>query len=140
VPSPALVTGCGEQVRRLPRTAGDLVIIMPDFGCNTAEVYRAFDALGPAALREPEVSQVAAMPMGRGEHLFNDLARAAEAVEPRLAELRRLCRSLVDRPVHITGSGSTLFVIADDPEHAASMARVLAARVAGLAAAPVRLM
>ncbi len=35
-----------------------------------------------------------------------------------MAEISRL----VERPVHLTGSGSCLFVLADDPLHAETMA------------------
>jgi 4-diphosphocytidyl-2-C-methyl-D-erythritol kinase len=139
MPRPALVTGLGEGVERLPRSDGSLVLVIPPFGCSTSAVYRAHDELAPAALRparETEVRHLAGEGLAAGgtSGLFNDLAAAAEAVEPRLADLRRHCRGLADREVHITGSGSTMFIIADDPEHASALAARICHQSPGVAA------
>jgi 4-diphosphocytidyl-2-C-methyl-D-erythritol kinase len=140
-PRPALVTGLGERIERLPRSDAPLILILPPFGCNTGAVYRAFDQLGPARLREEEIAGLAGQGVvpGQSADLFNDLAAAAEIVEPRLGDLRRHCQSLVERPVHITGSGSTLFALADDPDHAASMVAWLREQRPGLSVLASRL-
>jgi 4-diphosphocytidyl-2C-methyl-D-erythritol kinase len=49
--------------------------------------------------------------------LFNDLAPAAEDVRPELKNLRAGLVRGWESPVHVTGSGSTLFAIGS---HAAS--------------------
>jgi 4-diphosphocytidyl-2C-methyl-D-erythritol kinase len=55
----------------------------------------------------------------------NDLAPAAEAVCPGLADLRRRLTDALPLPVHMTGSGSALFVLCDDEAEAdAALARV----------------
>lgn len=117
-PRPAIVGGFGEQVERLgrPHAGTEVTLIFPPFGCDTGAVYRAFDsalgaigddeAAGPGRVRELADAGVI-----RADGLFNDLAPAAEKVEPRLADLRRALAEGLGRPVQVSGSGSTLFVI-----------------------------
>ncbi|MEX2219961.1 MAG: hypothetical protein WD749_14510 [Phycisphaerales bacterium] len=178
-PRPAIVTGAGEHVERLERTAAHLVLILPEFRCPTAAVYGAFDRLAaevgapnggpagqrgehtvgaatatappaasaraaaatsapptsPGAPREPDIRTLARAGWVESRALFNDLTPAAHAVEPRLAELHRKVREASGLPVHLTGTGSALFIpCAEEPE-----ARRLAASLApGLDAAVVR--
>ncbi|QKK06832.1 MAG: hypothetical protein HND58_00740 [Planctomycetota bacterium] len=42
-PGPAVVGGFGEAIERTLRAAGELVLMVPAFGCATGSVYRAFD-------------------------------------------------------------------------------------------------
>lgn len=106
---PAIVTGLGERVERLAPISGDVTLVCPPFGCKTGRVYRAYDD-APAALREPDVRALAGSAPDPAR-LFNDLASAAERVEPRLGELRAYLSSALGLPVHVSGSGSTLFVL-----------------------------
>lgn len=139
-PRPAMVTGLGEGVQRVDRVPGHLVLIFPPFGCPTAEVYRAFDAAGKASLREAQVRTVidAAVASHRvnSAALFNDLAAPAQAVAPRLAEARIAAREVLRTPVHITGSGSTLFAVLEGAglEEAQRRADEVARSVRGVAA------
>ncbi len=109
---PALVLGLGERIERLAPVAGapgEVLLLLPPFGCPTGAVYRAFDSLPGARLREADVRQLAA----GGEPdaaLFNDLTAAAERVEPRLRELRERAERVSGSPARMTGSGSTLFL------------------------------
>lgn len=117
-PRPAIVGGMGERIERLarPHAGTQITLIFPPFGCGTGAVYRAFDAgladradtdeNGPERVRE-----LAGAGSIDAERLFNDLAPAAEAVEGRLADLRRALTDGLGRPVLVSGSGSTLFVI-----------------------------
>jgi 4-diphosphocytidyl-2-C-methyl-D-erythritol kinase len=107
-PRPALVTGLGDRLDRLPRRSGRVTLICPPFGCPTAAVYRAFDARPAESCDEARVRAVAGEP-AHGAALFNDLVDAAERAEPRLGPLRRAIASGIGRPVHLSGSGSTLF-------------------------------
>ena len=115
-PLPAVVSGFGEIIERTARVSGSLVLLMPGFGCPTAGVYRAFDdlhrvgRLGPMRARAVHALADAASP--HSEDLFNDLAAPAGAVAPGLARLRGLAAAALGRPVHITGSGSTMFALA----------------------------
>lgn len=147
-PRPALVTGFGEGVERVSRSAAEVILVVPPFACATPEVYKAYDAVLDADRRERELGHVRASgarategrPPGTppqphrvkpdlvrrrmarlGEspdpgHLFNDLARAAYRVEPRLGDLATTLSRVTRRSAHITGSGSALFILTDRPE------------------------
>lgn len=111
-PRPAIVSGFGEEIERLaaPSERVGATLAIPRFGCDTAEVYRAFDDLHPGPLREAEVRSLA-MQSPRVAELFNDLTPAAEAVRPELKTLRGELVHGWEAPVHVTGSGSTLFAV-----------------------------
>lgn len=121
---PALVTGFGETIERLGPIGGWVTLILPPYGCPTGPVYQAFDRCGPDALREQDVRALAATAGTDLVHarLFNDLAEPACAVEPRLAKTLGTLRGAMDTPVHITGSGSTMFAPARDEAHAHDLA------------------
>ncbi|MBK9188617.1 MAG: hypothetical protein IPM33_06620 [Phycisphaerales bacterium] len=117
-PRPAIVEGLGERVTRVARVPGLLTLVIPSFGCPTGAVYKAFDALPAGTTGTPSGERV------RGVHdhalhaglvhalLYNALAPAACAVEPRLGQLlNALAR--IGTP-HVTGSGSCLFLVMPD--------------------------
>jgi 4-diphosphocytidyl-2-C-methyl-D-erythritol kinase len=109
----ALVRGIGDEVERGEHLALATVVVTPPFTCSTAEVYRAWDALG-------------------GPHDdVNDLRPAAEHVEPRLVEFRREVEAAAGAPTILAGSGSSYALVF---EHAAEAERArdrIAAAVAG---------
>jgi len=109
-PRPAIVSGFGETIERLaaPTEPEPVTLAIPPFGCATKAVYTAFDELDPGPLRETDVRSLA-LQAPRVAKLFNDLAAAAQAVHPRLGKLRTSLREAWATPVHVTGSGSTLF-------------------------------
>jgi len=119
-PRPALVGGLGGGIARLDPIGGGLVLICPPFGCPTGEVYRAFDGRGGARLRTDEVERIAASCARSGtledaglfDGLFNDLEAAAMGVRPELADVKRAASGVLGGArVHLSGSGSTLFVL-----------------------------
>ncbi|USO00016.1 MAG: hypothetical protein H6810_04970 [Phycisphaeraceae bacterium] len=130
-PRPALVTGLGDRIDRLGGVSlGEwaCLLICPPFGCPTGAVYRAFDARpDPGPFRAGEVERVSGAAVLDPSSLFNDLATPAETVEPRLGALRRGLESRLGRPVHVSGSGSTLFVFlpADECDRAGQSAENL---------------
>ena len=90
------------------------VLIIPPRGCPTKEVYQAFDAghqHQPARDRTdwPRCARATASELN--DLLVNDLEPAAFAVAPWLAELQRQAAEALARPIHVTGSGSTLFTL-----------------------------
>jgi 4-diphosphocytidyl-2-C-methyl-D-erythritol kinase len=89
----ARVTGIGETVEPRPWQPAVFTLSIPPFGVSTAEVYRAWDALGG--------------PTGPS---VNDLEPAALAVEPRLAEWRDALADTTGETPVLAGSGSTWFV------------------------------
>ncbi|MBL8744930.1 MAG: hypothetical protein JNK58_01095 [Phycisphaerae bacterium] len=113
--TPAIVEGVGDAIVPTPPIEGRLVLILPPFGCPTGSVYRAFDSLKPGPMRDTAVRNMA-LAAPRAESLFNDLALAAETIEPRLAHTRAVAARAIGQPVHVTGSGSTLFAIIDSGE------------------------
>lgn len=111
-PRPAIVGGFGEDIERLA-TPGDtlhVTLAAPPFGCATGEVYAAFDAFNPGPLRAAEVRSLAGQSPAVAT-LFNDLERPAMSVRPELATLRDSLVRQWQSPVHVTGSGSTLFAL-----------------------------
>jgi len=138
------VSGRGERVQPLaPPERAAIVLIMPVFGCPTGAVYADFDRLPPPPARR-DLADLAASTAQRGLHedlLFNDLQPAAERVEPHLAELARSLRNAGLRP-HLSGSGSTLFLVAADAADAEARAEqvrsLLGSRLARVCCAGVR--
>lgn len=131
-PVPAFVSGFGDAIAPASKPAGPVTLILPEFGCATPAVYRAFDGLKRSAFRDIEAARIAQA--GRAwsrsdadASIFNDLAPAAELLEPRLAGIRRALEAAGHR-VHMSGSGSTLFVLGDEPIHAPAGCAVVRTR------------
>jgi len=134
-PRPALVTGFGETIERLPAAPPtSALLFFPPFACPTAAVYKAFDAVASDAADPAPIRVMIAKAQRTGKidsaALFNDLSDAACAVEPDLAQtIADLAGTLgPEFPVHVSGSGSTLFTLApssaiEDVEHHARSAR-----------------
>lgn len=127
----AIVQGLGDEITH-HETSPDLhaVIIFPDFSCATHLVYQRFDELIAGKdhrLRGDDVHSMAGESGGGASQLdspafFNDLSAAAISVAPGLEELISQISDLAERPAHVSGSGSSLFVICDDPLHAEAVA------------------
>jgi 4-diphosphocytidyl-2-C-methyl-D-erythritol kinase len=124
-PRPALVTGFGERVERVAPARSELTLYLPDFACPTAEVYHAYDE-SPIALRQPDVEAMARAATLDPIRLFNDLLPAAERVRPGLVPLRAGIAASTGATPHLSGSGSTLFVIAAPTREIASVESVRA--------------
>ncbi len=131
-PRPALVTGLGVRIERVRTPATPVVLCVPGFGCSTPEVYAAFDD-APVTLDEALVTGLASAGAVRDEDLFNDLFDAARRAEPELAEVWRTIRRVSGRTVHLSGSGSAMFLVADDTAHAVRLAESLTLHVPGVA-------
>ena len=106
----ARVRGIGDRLDPLPFEAMTVTLATPDHGCDTAAVYRAWDALGGPTAEGP-----------------NDLEPAALVVEPQLARFRdALGESTGETPV-LAGSGSTWFVPGAHPGPGRIVARTIPA-------------
>jgi 4-diphosphocytidyl-2-C-methyl-D-erythritol kinase len=134
-PPAARMTGRGEKLSPLAVHSFAAVLHMPLFTCATADVYRAFDSLPDARTGAPRAGR----PMARREaidlaatppsawrgRLANDLTAAAEAVSDQLRQTLGLLRRCSAAPVHMTGSGSAMFILADSVAEAQAVARRL---------------
>lgn len=111
-PRPALVRGLGDQITRLqPQPDLWAVLLLPSFGCPTGPVYKSFDSLPPRPFRDSEIASLADARPIPTDRLFNDLDQPAAAVAPALTELRTRAAAAAGAPVHMSGSGSTLYLI-----------------------------
>ncbi|MFP5578155.1 MAG: 4-(cytidine 5'-diphospho)-2-C-methyl-D-erythritol kinase [Acidimicrobiia bacterium] len=106
----ARVRGIGEVVEPLPFVERTVTLATPDFGCDTAAVYRAWDDLG-----------------GRSADGPNDLEHAALRVEPRLAAFRDAFGEDTGEVPLLAGSGSTWFVPGAHPGPGRVVARTVPA-------------
>jgi 4-diphosphocytidyl-2-C-methyl-D-erythritol kinase len=135
-----VVEGLGETLHHMPMPADThAVLVLPEAACPTGPVYRAFDALRPdAALQGARVQAMAKRASAPEHHEpFNDLADAALEVAPRLRGEREEISELIDRPVHVSGSGSTLFFLCNGAVESELLAGAVAERM-GLPCIPVR--
>jgi 4-diphosphocytidyl-2-C-methyl-D-erythritol kinase len=125
---PALCTGRGEVVTPLrPRHNLFAVLIVPTEGCPTKDVFQAFDTMLPE-FAQPKIDweMLATLPGNQlNFQLVNDLAPAAYKIAPWLGQLQQRARDIVHQPVHLTGSGSTLFTLTTSSMAAAGLQSLL---------------
>lgn len=105
----ALLTGIGEVVTPIePPPTEHVVLVMPGFRLSTAAVF--------GELRDGDLATD--RPAG------NDLLAAALRLRPELGELLREVVVAGGEP-RMTGSGSTIFTLTDDPDRAAAISATL---------------
>lgn len=102
------------------------MLYLPESACRTGEVYAAYDAIAGGAEAGVDVEQFALPPSQWGRAVFNDLRPAAERIYPTLAGEAEQLADATGAAVHMTGSGSGLFVLADDQAQARRLAGALA--------------
>jgi len=123
--SAAVVGGFGERVEPLPASPPiDLTLIFPHHHSPTGAVYGAFDER--AAGESADMDRVRALAMARPvdpAELFNDLAEPAMSVTPELRTVKEQVERTLGKPVHVTGSGAAMFVVADSDAAGDEMAR-----------------
>jgi 4-diphosphocytidyl-2-C-methyl-D-erythritol kinase len=121
----ALAAGRGEILTPLPDPpALSLVLAVPAFGVSTPWAYRAWRPVadGPtveecrAALSAGDLDDLAAT-------LRNDLEPGVFAAHPELEAMRQRLLDAGAVAARMTGSGSTLFALARDPDHARRIAQ-----------------
>lgn len=100
-----VVKGVGESAIPTEFELLDLVLIFPSYSCSTEAVYQAFDTLKPEEA-----------------HASNNLLTPACLVEPQLAIDMKTLESITGQKIHLSGSGSTMFAICDNTEHASELA------------------
>lgn len=125
---PGVVTHFGERLERVELTPTSLLLVMPGFSCHTGEVYRAYDD-APLTLDAERIAHLASVGEPKQDALFNDLAQPALRSHPALARLWPLVERAAGEPPHLSGSGSTMFFVTDEPE---ALARELEAVLDGV--------
>jgi 4-diphosphocytidyl-2-C-methyl-D-erythritol kinase len=147
----ALVGGIGDVLLRLPgpRGGAGILLVTPSLRLSTAEVFEKYETLvsGDETHSTHAVEDLArALTEGldgpgleahahrlRGA---NDLWPAALALAPELGGLRSELERVLDRPVLLSGSGSTLFALyASQDEATAAGESLVAVRLPALARA-----
>ncbi len=146
---PAIITGRGELVEPLPglrgRTPG-VLLVTPRVPASTHDVFRALDEDPEARPRDSGSTRLASDHLAvewrtgmRGDALViragvlasaNDLAAAADVVVPGLRSLRRSLVRRLGRPVGLSGSGPTLWVLYASRDEAESAGAEVAAGLA----------
>ena len=132
-PAPAFVGGFGDEIERIPHLGAELILIIPPFSCATPAVYAAFDVeladrvklkrldYGPTYQPPTDRDELVKKRISKAHHvrdvrdqlLMNDLYLPALKVEPRLGQLATRLGNMTRHDVHMTGSGSCLFLITD---------------------------
>lgn len=139
----ARIGGRGEQVDSLPSPSRELWIALVTIPARVP-TPSVFAALDPKHRGTSDATDAVARMLRSGDidpvvlrsHLRNDLTRAAESVCPDIAEARGAAGARgID--LVLSGSGPSMFAVADDRAHAIRIARSLTA--AGLCARPYRL-
>jgi 4-diphosphocytidyl-2-C-methyl-D-erythritol kinase len=145
----AVVAGRGERVETLPAlrgTAPGVLLVTPDVRVSTAAVFAALDTEPAAAPRDPRSTRASSEHLatewraGFGSSALldragilasaNDLAEAADLSLPGLRSLRRALVRELRRPVGLSGSGPTLWVLYASATEAADAADVVRAGLA----------
>jgi 4-diphosphocytidyl-2-C-methyl-D-erythritol kinase len=141
IPRPATVTWMGDLIERAPVAPFHAVLVVPEFGCPTGAIYRAFDADLARLPSLPDESGVRALalraaPLASRSELANDLAEPAMRVEPRLRELLAVLHRETSQTFMVTGSGSCAFALCVDEQESEQIRAVCLAR--GVLAVHVR--
>jgi 4-diphosphocytidyl-2-C-methyl-D-erythritol kinase len=122
-PSPAIMSGRGELVEPCPwRVDAHFVIVYPGFPVSTAWAYRNFRLTSRRGkdtiprLSGPEKGGIS--PDTWGEILVNDLEEGVLPSHPAIAGLKEQLLRSGARASLMSGSGSSVFGLFDDPEKA----------------------
>lgn len=130
-PSPALMSGVGEKIMRLPRLPDFwLLLANPGVGLSTAEVFRALAApplaAAPEAAPMPEIVTLEDL-VSWLQSEPNDLQAPAKALLPQIdGVIEEIAATPGCRLARMSGSGATCFGIYFNESEANSAARALA--------------
>jgi len=131
----AVVGGYGEWITPVAILKEiDIVLIFPPCHCGTADVYRRFDEHSPnARLQEDRVKRLVNDQSSMSDELFNDLAEPAFQLQPVLRDWHNKLEAALNRPVHVSGSGASMFILTDSAAEAEAI-RMQVVRDIGLPA------
>jgi 4-diphosphocytidyl-2-C-methyl-D-erythritol kinase len=124
----ALGTGRGEKIERWPETqALDLVLVKPDAGLSTADVYKSgLGEFTPGRLAEAFKGILQAGDKNKvGRALYNGLERAAFNLRPECFDIKMEFINAGALGSIVSGSGPTVFGLASSADHARALAQKL---------------
>ncbi len=125
------IRGRGEQVEPAKVHPFTALLYLPESHCSTADVYAAYQSTDytDSIFKNPQSTihnpQFERHPSHWRGELFNDLQAAAMRVCPPLADIYSRLAEATGLPVHMTGSGSAMFIICNDMPEAQSAAERL---------------
>jgi 4-diphosphocytidyl-2-C-methyl-D-erythritol kinase len=127
----AICTSRGEMVESIDAPLAKwAMLILPAMHVSTPAVYKRFDELNASRVGwddQPDWHQWAQLSARLLlPRLVNDLEQPAFSLVPDLGALRDRAEAIVDRPVRMSGSGSSLFTLFDTREEAESAAHDVA--------------
>jgi 4-diphosphocytidyl-2-C-methyl-D-erythritol kinase len=125
-----LIQGRGEVVEPLPCPPTFWVVLVTPDGSPPDKTRALYRALGSEDLSDGAKTVALAEAMRAGEKvrdalLVNGFDRAADRVYTSFATLRTRLADLLQRPIHLTGAGPTLFAIYARADEATAAARAL---------------
>lgn len=125
----AQLDGAGEMLRRrLAPSNRAVVVVKPAPGVSSAAAYRRFDEV-PVPVPPEVIAAIGQADSADAVPLFNNLAPAAEALVPELAEVRQwLADQALQDGVLLSGSGSATFALTDSFAEASRIATAAMAR------------
>ena len=119
----AVCRGRGESIEPIPlRRKLHFVAYRPHRGNSTAAVFRGvqFSQL-PFSAKAIVENLSGAETGGLSRFVFNRLREPAEQLNPEMAQLMKRLQQVARRPVFMSGSGSTVFLVATSAQDAAGL-------------------
>lgn len=119
----AVCRGRGEIIEPIPVSRRlHFVAFRPRKGNSTADVFRATSLRGELRSSADIVRNLADSNSGQlASLIFNRLTEVASKLNPEMATLMARLQHIARRPVFMSGSGSTVFVVADNVQDAAGL-------------------
>jgi len=114
-PPASRITGRGEQIQPLPVHPFLAVMYLPAVACQTSDVYAAYDRDQITVDQQLDAGLLQQAPSAWRGRLRNHLAPAALRTCRQLGDIWDALSRSIPQPVCLTGSGSGLFVLCDDP-------------------------
>ena len=125
----AMAEGRGERLRKLPDLPDCFfVVCKPDFSCSTAELYRKLDetTIGKRPDHRAMESALMAGDLGKiAENIYNVFDPVVTAEHLEMNYIKSIFNSYGAVAYQMTGSGSAVFAIVAEFEHAAVICSML---------------
>ena len=121
------VAGRGEQVERIALNwSGWVLLVFGGWSVPTPEVYRVWQPDDSSEAKTDDRALLQAADAGAVMAAAgNDLEPAVFRICPQVRELQERVAALIDRPVRVSGAGSTVFTVFDDQVTACAAAQKL---------------